>query len=84
MPLAIAENRSIDPEDCIATDVIKQDGYIGEEVFMRYNPKQRYYYLSKQRRDELWLMRMGGYDPKNPSDPMTGMILLLHTSVIRF
>lgn len=54
-----------------------EDGqHTGEAAFLRFSEDQRYYYLSQQRIDEVTLLFMGGFDPKDPSDKLMGKLLI--------
>ena len=68
MPLAVADTNTVDRGDCIATDNVKTDGYVGEYYNVKYNQNQRFYYLSDQCTNECWLLYMAQYDAKQDYD----------------
>jgi hypothetical protein len=58
-PLALADARSVAPEDLIATDQVFPDR-VGEIFHLAYNPAQRWYYAPLMTPDEVILIK--GYD----------------------
>ncbi|KXS93457.1 hypothetical protein AC579_3494 [Pseudocercospora musae] len=50
-PLAVCDYHSIDPHDLIPTDRVYPE-WLQEIYHLRYNPKQRWYWLPDQRADE--------------------------------
>ncbi|KAK1999208.1 hypothetical protein LX36DRAFT_490465 [Colletotrichum falcatum] len=61
-PLALCDYRSVDPEDLVATDRV-YPGRNQEIYHLKYNARQRWYWLPKQRRDEPLLFLT--YDSKS-------------------
>jgi hypothetical protein len=55
-PLALADARSIDPGDLVATD-LKYPNRTGEIQSVTYNPKHRWYYFPRMQRDEAVLIK---------------------------
>lgn len=52
-PLAVCDANSVDPAtDLITCDVVAREGY-GENYQVFHNPRQRWYYLSKQLASEI-------------------------------
>ncbi|KAI1205233.1 uncharacterized protein F4807DRAFT_291240 [Annulohypoxylon truncatum] len=60
-PLAVCDYSSIDHRDMIATDMIFPH-YDGEVFSMIHNKNQRWFYLSDQNPDELWLLKCAETD----------------------
>lgn len=56
MPLAVADARSIDPADLVATERRARDR-IGEIQHVIYNPAQRWYYVPDMEPDEAMLIK---------------------------
>lgn len=56
-PLAFCDFRTIDPEDLIATDRIYPHSRF-ENYYIRFNSSQKWYWVSRQTKDELLLMMM--------------------------
>jgi hypothetical protein len=55
-PLALADARSVEPSDLIATDIIYPDRR-GEIYGLRYNPAQRWSYFPRMQLDEALLIK---------------------------
>jgi len=55
-PLAVADYRSVKPEDLVATDLL-YPGHTGETYSVLYNPEHKWYYKSSQRNDEVILIK---------------------------
>jgi hypothetical protein len=55
-PLAVADARSVDYDDLVATDVVYPDR-IGETYNVKYNPSHRWFYASAMRQDEVMLIK---------------------------
>jgi hypothetical protein len=58
-PLAVADARSIAPEDLVPTDLVYDDRK-GEIYRFHYNPDHRWFYFPEMERDEVLLLK--GYD----------------------
>jgi hypothetical protein len=56
LPLAMCDARSIEPEDAITNDLIYQDR-IGETYLLRYNPRQRWFYVPRMTTGEVALIK---------------------------
>jgi hypothetical protein len=57
-PLAVADYRSIDPQqDLLASELRYKDGFVGETFSVKYNPKQRFYYVSEMQPNETLLLK---------------------------
>jgi len=74
-PLAFCDKRSVDYEDLVAADRVIPE-YAGEIYYLKYNPDHRWYWLSKQTPDEVFMftsydsyaIRDGGEIPGGQSD----------------
>jgi hypothetical protein len=55
-PLAVADARSVDRDDLVATDLIYPDR-TGEIYYVKYNPSHRWFYAPGMRRDEVMLIK---------------------------
>lgn len=55
-PLALCDARSVAPEDLVASERRAKDR-IGEIYQARFNPKHRWYYFPRMRRDEVLLIK---------------------------
>lgn len=55
-PLAMADGRTVDPDDLIASDLIYPDRK-GETYSVRYNPGHRWYYVPRMTADEALLLK---------------------------
>ncbi|MEO0819108.1 MAG: CmcJ/NvfI family oxidoreductase [Pseudomonadota bacterium] len=58
-PLALADARSVAPEDLVATDQVFPDR-VGEIYHLAYNPEQRWYFAPEMTPDEVLLIK--GWD----------------------
>ncbi|TGJ79779.1 hypothetical protein E0Z10_g8983 [Xylaria hypoxylon] len=56
-PLALCDSASVDFQDLIATDTVRRK-YVGETFYSTFNPKQLWYYLSNQKRDEVAMLKI--------------------------
>ena len=56
-PLAMCDARSIDAADLIPSDLVYAD-WTGETYSFAYNPKHRWYYVPRQRIDEVLLLKI--------------------------
>jgi hypothetical protein len=55
-PLAVADARSIDGDDLVATDLIYPDR-VGEIYYVKFNPAHRWFYAPAMRQDEVMLIK---------------------------
>ncbi|RPA95782.1 hypothetical protein L873DRAFT_1929353 [Choiromyces venosus 120613-1] len=55
-PLAVADYRSVKPEDLVVTDLL-YPGHTGEMYSVLYNPEHKWYYKSRQQNDEVILIK---------------------------
>jgi hypothetical protein len=55
-PLAVADARSVAPEDLVPADLIYRDR-VGELYYARYNPAHRWFYLPRMQPDEVLLLK---------------------------
>ena len=66
MPLAVCDARSIHPEDCIATPLVRPD-FASEFVTLAHDPGQHWFYLPAMRTDEVIVFKNYDSDPaKSP------------------
>ncbi|CAJ2513592.1 Uu.00g017110.m01.CDS01 [Anthostomella pinea] len=72
-PLGFCDLQTVKPEDCTPVDLVKTDSYEGENLYLRYSPQHRFYYLSKQRPHEVLLLRMAESDPEHPGRVYQGV-----------
>jgi hypothetical protein len=56
LPLAMCDARSIEPEDAVTNDLIYRDR-IGETYLLRYNPRQRWFYVPRMTTGEVVLIK---------------------------
>jgi hypothetical protein len=63
-PLAVCDARSVSPEDLVATDIhhfgegdLAVPRHSGQIYSVRYNPAQRWFYVSEMRPDEFLLLK---------------------------
>jgi hypothetical protein len=55
-PLAVADARSVDSGDLVATDLVYPDR-TGEIYYVKFNPSHRWFYAPAMRRDEVMLIK---------------------------
>jgi len=55
-PLAVADARSVDQGDLVATDLVYPDR-TGEIYYVKFNPSHRWFYASAMREDEAMLIK---------------------------
>jgi hypothetical protein len=59
-PLAVADYRSIDPQkDLVPSELRYKSGFVGETFRVKYNPNQRFYYVSQMQPTEALLLKSG-------------------------
>jgi len=73
-PLCYCDAQTVDPLDCVAVDLVKRDQYEGESLYLKFNPTQQFYYLSRQRPHEIALMMMADSNPDSRKTPCKGEI----------
>ena len=56
-PLAVCDGSTVASKDCIVGDVVRRD-FIGNLLWVLPNAFHKWYYLGKQRPDEVLLMKM--------------------------
>ncbi|ETS78888.1 hypothetical protein PFICI_08741 [Pestalotiopsis fici W106-1] len=61
-PLALCDGTSVSDVDLIACDHVRRN-FKGETIYPYYSPNQKWYYLSKQEKDEVLLIKMFDSDP---------------------
>jgi hypothetical protein len=55
-PLALCDGASISNDDLLEADLVRRD-YVGSTLFAKYRPGYRWYYLSNQRPEEVFLIK---------------------------
>ena len=55
-PLAVCDARSIDPKDLVASER-RYPGRVGEIYHVAYNPRHRWFYFPRMRRDEVLFIK---------------------------
>lgn len=55
-PLAMADARTVSPEDLVASDLVYRDR-VGETYSVRFNPAHRWYYVPEMQPDEALLLK---------------------------
>lgn len=61
-PLALCDAQSIEPSDLVEADHVRKQ-YNGSNFYAKPSPKYRWYYLSRQRKEEVTLLKMFDSDP---------------------
>ncbi|KAH7408890.1 methyltransferase CmcJ [Cadophora sp. MPI-SDFR-AT-0126] len=64
-PLALCDARSVSNAELIAVDHVRRR-YVGESYYMPFNAAHRWYYLSRQTKDEVLLFK--NYDSREDLD----------------
>lgn len=55
-PLAVCDGRTVDGSDLVETDHVRRQ-YSGSTLYMMHNPAQRFYYMSKQSKNEVLIFK---------------------------
>lgn len=55
-PLAVCDGTTIDTSDLVEADHVRRH-YTGSTMYVKFNPRQRFYYMSKQRRNEVLILK---------------------------
>ncbi|KAK8075549.1 hypothetical protein PG997_010212 [Apiospora hydei] len=55
-PMAFCDVRTVEAEDIVLADQISP-GFQGENTLLYFNPKHRFYYVSEQKQDEVWVFK---------------------------
>ena len=61
-PLAFCDARTVRPDDLVACDIVRRR-YVGETYFGKYNPDQKWYYISDLEDDDVVLLKIYDSDP---------------------
>ena len=61
-PLALCDARTVEPFDLVEADHVRKH-YNGANIYAKPSPRYRWYYLNRQRVDEVTLMKMFDSDP---------------------
>ncbi|KAE9377578.1 hypothetical protein N431DRAFT_461177 [Stipitochalara longipes BDJ] len=72
-PLAMCDIPTVQDNDCVAHDLLKREERAKEAFAIRYNPRQRYYYLSQQQTSEVTLLRIAESNPAYPNTVCQGV-----------
>ncbi|ATY64553.1 methyltransferase [Cordyceps militaris] len=71
-PLAFASARSVDDADVVPVEHRYSNGYTGETAAVRYNPAQRWYYLSGMTGSERLLLECFDSESLKPGSTIAG------------
>ena len=55
-PLAVCDGATVSRSDLVETDHIRRH-YTGSTMYLRHNPQQQFYYMSKQGRDDVLIFK---------------------------
>jgi hypothetical protein len=61
-PLALCDNSNLDTDTIEVGDVVFEDFTINNE-YIRFNPAQKWYYVSEQQASEAWVFVQGDAEP---------------------
>ena len=61
-PLALCDARTVEPIDLVEADHVRKH-YNGANIYAKPSPRYRWYYLNRQRDDEVTLLKMFDSDP---------------------
>ena len=61
-PLALCDARTVEPLDLVEADHVRKH-YNGANIYAKPSPRYRWYYLNRQREDEVTLLKMFDNDP---------------------
>ncbi|KAK3984664.1 hypothetical protein QBC44DRAFT_374905 [Cladorrhinum sp. PSN332] len=56
-PLAVCDANSLDPGDLVPCDIVRRR-FVGETLFAKFHPEQKWHYLSGQNADEIALLQI--------------------------
>ncbi len=56
-PLAVCDASSVDADDLVLCDIVRRR-FVGETLFGKFNPRQRWCYLSGQEADEIAMLQI--------------------------
>ncbi|KAK1765102.1 hypothetical protein QBC33DRAFT_181399 [Phialemonium atrogriseum] len=65
-PLGLCDSRTVKQDDLVTCDIVRRR-YVGETYFAKYNPDQRWYYLSDMEFDDVILVKVYDSDPEVPA-----------------
>lgn len=55
-PLAVCDGQTVDGRDLVETDHVRRQ-YSGSTLYLMRNPNQRFFYMSKQSKDEVLIFK---------------------------
>ena len=55
-PLAVCDGQTVNGSDLVETDHVRRQ-YSGSTLYLMRNPNQRFYYMSKQSKDEVLIFK---------------------------
>ena len=55
-PLAVCDGATVTASDLVETDHIRRH-YTGSTMYLQHNPGQRFYYMSKQGKDDVLIFK---------------------------
>ncbi|KAK4201001.1 hypothetical protein QBC40DRAFT_278966 [Triangularia verruculosa] len=65
-PLALCDARTVDPNDLVTCDIVRRR-YVGETYFGKYNPEQKWHYLSGMTPEDVTLIKVYDSDQTVPA-----------------
>ncbi|KAI1079848.1 hypothetical protein F5B20DRAFT_590399 [Whalleya microplaca] len=71
-PLAYCDYDTVSEEDLIASDRVSEQ-YVGEVFYVRYNPKQKWYWFRHQHPDEMAVFLSYDSKPQGPRSSISNM-----------
>ncbi|KAF7504096.1 hypothetical protein GJ744_002861 [Endocarpon pusillum] len=65
-PLAVCDGTTVEASDLVEADHVRRQ-YTGSTLYVRFNPRQEFYHMSKQRRNEVLIFKNFDSDPTKPA-----------------
>ena len=65
-PLAVCDGTTIETSDLVEADHVRRH-YTGSTMYVKFNPRQEFYYMSKQRRNEVLIFKNFDSDRTKPA-----------------
>lgn len=56
-PLALCDARTVNPDDLVTCDIVRRR-YVGETYFGKYNPKQKWHFLSEMTPEDVIFIKV--------------------------
>ncbi|KAK0726357.1 hypothetical protein B0T21DRAFT_413689 [Apiosordaria backusii] len=69
-PLALCDARTLDPDDLVTCDIVRRR-YVGETYFGKYNPAQKWHYLSGMTPEDVIFIKVYDSDQTVPAQRKT-------------